>query len=362
MGAMALRRPQRETIEAELERLVDGGLPGAFAYVDDGDGDPTFVTAGVADLETGARMDADQAYRVASTTKTVTAVVVLQLVDEGRLALDDLVQARLPDHAIPNGDRMTIEHLLRMRSGLFDYEDDPNLPNDLEARRASRTLAHAVELALRGPVSFEPGADLAYCNSNYCLLETIVERVTGRSFAAEIRERVIEPIGLTATTYPAEDDLSLPDGAMRGYHRVDDAWIDASLAWCGRGDGGLISTPRDVARLFRALLLEHSLLRPDTLAKMMTVHPTDPPHEIPLFGLSLQGDYGMGLLSQAMSCGRVWGHPGSALGYGHLPFVHLDTGRVAILMRNASGLGQPGNEALEERVRFSTDFRSSLFC
>jgi D-alanyl-D-alanine carboxypeptidase len=142
--------------QAELDRLVEGGLPGAFVYLEDADGTSRFWTAGVADLETGAAMTATSHYRIGSTTKTFTAVVVLQLIGEGRLALDDLVQER-PDLPIPNGDRLTIEHLLRMRSGLFDFEDDPSLLGNLEAHLRPVSLAHINELAVRGPTKFLPG-------------------------------------------------------------------------------------------------------------------------------------------------------------------------------------------------------------
>jgi D-alanyl-D-alanine carboxypeptidase len=143
--------------QAELDRLVEAGLPGAFVYVEDADGSSRFWTAGVADLESGAAMTPTSHYRIGSTTKTFTAVVVLQLIGEGLLALDDLMQDRLPDLPLPNGDRLTIEHLLRMRSGLFDFEDDPSLVGDLEAHLVPIALAHVNELALRGSTAFPPG-------------------------------------------------------------------------------------------------------------------------------------------------------------------------------------------------------------
>lgn len=106
---MDRKRELRTEIQAQLDRLVEGGLPGVFVYLQD-DADETFLTSGAADLVTGARMTPDMHYRIGSTTKTFTAVVALQLIGEGRLALQDLVQEHLPDHAILNGDRLTVEH------------------------------------------------------------------------------------------------------------------------------------------------------------------------------------------------------------------------------------------------------------
>ena len=352
-----------DSIQAELDRLVEGGLPGAFVfYVEDTDGTSRFWTAGVADLDTGATMTPTSLYRIGSTTKTFTAVVVLQLIGEGRLALDDLVQARLPDLPIPNGDRLTIEHLLRMRSGLFDFEDDPSLLGNLEAHLRPVSLAHVNELAVRGPTKFLPGEQFEYCNSNFCLLEAIVARVTGRGLGEEMRERIFEPLGLSQTTYPDEDDLSLPEPYIRGYDRTDDGWRECSIEFFGRGDGAIVSTGADVARFFRALLVERSLLSPDSLALMMSTAPDTESTELKMFGVSTPVRYGMGLFSHPIECGTVWGHSGGGYGYVHAPFVRIDTGRIAIVMRNASfGFHKPAYEERARALAFTPDFRSDLY-
>src|ERR1044072_5944780 len=113
-------------IEVQLTSFVDAWLPGAFVYIDEADGSSQLYTAGFADLATQRRMTPDSHYRIGSTTKTFTAVVVLQLVAEGRLSLQDTMQDLLPHLRIPNAQELTVEHLLRMRSGLFDFEDDPS--------------------------------------------------------------------------------------------------------------------------------------------------------------------------------------------------------------------------------------------
>lgn len=114
-------------IQNELSRMVQTGLPGAFVYTEDADGRSQFFTAGVADLITGRRMTPDSRYRVGSTTKTFTAVITLQLIAAGQLAFEQTVQQWLPELPVPNAEHLTIEHLLRMRSGLFDFVDDPGL-------------------------------------------------------------------------------------------------------------------------------------------------------------------------------------------------------------------------------------------
>jgi D-alanyl-D-alanine carboxypeptidase len=179
-------------VERVLRRLVRAGLPGAFVFIEDADRSSQFLTAGWADLERETRMTPESHYRVGSTTKTFTAVVALQLVSEGRLGLDDSLGEFVPDIDVPAADRMTIEHLLRMRSGLFDFEDDPSLLGNLDAHRVPVSLERAVELGIRHPLLFEPGARFSYCNTNFCLLEMIIERVSGHGLGEAMRQRIID--------------------------------------------------------------------------------------------------------------------------------------------------------------------------
>jgi len=109
-------------LQRECQRLVEAGLPGAFVYCEDADGVSQFYTAGFADLTTQQPMTPDLHYRVGSTTKTFTAVVLLQLLAEGKLSLHDTLDKWLPDLPVPNATSLTIEHLLRMRSDLFDFK------------------------------------------------------------------------------------------------------------------------------------------------------------------------------------------------------------------------------------------------
>jgi D-alanyl-D-alanine carboxypeptidase len=341
-------------IDEELQRLVTAGFPGGFVYIEDRDGSSQFFTAGFADLDTHRRMTLDDHYRVGSTTKTFTAVVALQLMAEGKLALSDLVQTHLPALVIPNGDTLTIEHLMRMRSGLFDFEDDPELAGNLEVHLAPVSLQRAVQLGLRHDSAFEPGTRFQYCNTNFCVLEMIIERVTGNPLGVELERRIFRPLGLSDTSYPDEDDLTLPEPYIRGYDRTADGWRECSQVFFGRGDGALISTARDLARFFRALLIEQMLLPPAILEPMMTVLVDTPPAE---------EDYGLGLMPEKLPCGQLWGHAGGGYGYGNLPYVLLDTGRFAVVMLNGSyGFHADADVDIPPRPRFSPDFRTSIYC
>ncbi len=340
-------------IQAELNRMVHAGLPGAFVYIEEVDGRSHFYTAGVADLASQRRMTPDSRYRVGSTTKTFTAVVTLQLVAEGRLTLHDTVARWLPNLAVPNADRLTIEHLLRMRSGLFDFEDDPSLRKNLEAHLKPYRLDEAVGLAIKHGISFSPGEKFRYCNTNFCILEMIIEQVTGHTLHEELTYRIFEPLGMSSTRYPAAEDLSLPEPYIRGYEQTADGWRECSHIFFGRGDGALISTALDQARFFRALL--GGALLPDMLLKqMMDVIPDEPP---------AAEAYGMGLLTESLPCGRIWGHAGSGYGYTNDPYLHLATERFVVCMLNGTYNDTPEDSVPTTKwPSFSREIRAVAYC
>lgn len=352
-GSVIVRGVALHPIEAELERLVEAGLPGAFVSIEEADGSTRFYTAGFADLQTRQRMSPEQHYRVGSTTKTFTAVVLLQLIAEGKLTLSDTLRERLPDLGMPNADVMTIEHLLRMRSGLFDFEDDPSLQGDLPAHRVPTTLQRTLDLAARHPASFPPGERFSYCNTNFCILERVIERVTGHTLGEELNTRVLNPLGLTQTSYPDENDLTLPQPYIHGYERTQDGWEECSEVFFGRGDGALISTVGDLGRFFRALLLEKTLVPAELLTQMMRVIPDDP---------SAEDDYGMALMTYNVLCGSLWGHSGGGFGYGNMPYVQMESGRFAVIMINGSyGFHLP-TEMSAKRPRITPEFRALVYC
>ncbi|MEO8608273.1 MAG: serine hydrolase domain-containing protein [Chloroflexota bacterium] len=340
-------------IEAELKRVVDIGLPGAFVYTEDADGTSQFFTEGYANLATQQRMTPTMHYRVGSTTKTFTAVVALQLMAEGKLALSDTLAARLPDLPAPNADVMTIEHLMRMRSGLFDFEDDSSLLGDLDAHLQPISLQHVLDLTVKHPAEFTPGEKFTYCNSNFCILERIIERITGNMLGQEFERRIFKPLGLENTSYPSEDDLGLPEPYIHGYERTVDGWRECSHVFFGRGDGALISTAVDLGKFFRALLIERRLVSADWMAQIMSVIEDNPPAD---------EKYGLGLMAYPTPCATLWGHAGGGFGYGNLPYMRQYSGRFAILMLNGTyGFRLPTTPNLP-RPRFSPEFRASLYC
>ncbi|MFE7601370.1 serine hydrolase domain-containing protein [Streptomyces sp. NPDC057494] len=318
--ASAATRP--DTVREGLEALVRGGQPAALASVTDRGGRTRTYTAGVGDLATGAKVPVDGQVRIGSNTKTFTAVVALQLVGEGRIGLDATVDTYLPGLVRGegiDGRRITVRQLLQHTSGLPEYgghiSDDEIKVRYYEPR-------DLVDIALKYPAEFEPGARWSYSNTNYVLAGLIIQKVTGRPLAEEIDRRVVKPLALRHTYFPAPGDRSLREPHPKGY-RVTAAGeplreyteIDPSAGWAA---GQMISTNSDLNRFFTALL-GGRLLPPAQLAQMRTTVPV----------ADTGAHYGLGLMSRPLSCGGVyWGHGGDIVGYETRGGV-TDDGRAA---------------------------------
>ncbi|MHA7958061.1 serine hydrolase domain-containing protein [Streptomyces sp. L500] len=319
--ASAATRP--DTIQQGLNALVRGdGPPAALASVKGRDGRTRTYTAGVGDLATGAKVPADGQVRIGSNTKTFTAVVVLQLVAEGRIGLDAKVDTYLPGLVRGkgiDGRHITVRQLLQHTSGLPEYEGDVD---DDTIRHRYFEPRELLDVAFRHKADFAPGEGWNYSSTNYVVAGLIVQKVTGRTLAAEIDQRVVQRLGLRHTYFPAPGDRTIREPHPKGYHRAsataplrDSTEIDPSVAWAA---GAMISTNSDLNRFFTALLAGR-LLPAAQLAEMRTTVPIG----------DTGAGYGLGLMSRPLSCGGVyWGHGGDINGYETRGGV-TDDGRAA---------------------------------
>ncbi|MEO6828123.1 MAG: serine hydrolase domain-containing protein, partial [Microbacteriaceae bacterium] len=169
---------------------------------------------GVADLATGAMATPQMHQRIASITKTFVGTVVLQLADQGKLSLGDPIDNYVPN--VPNGSHITLRQLITMTSGLPNYSDNPHWGADfLSDTAAAWTPDRLLEDAWGMPTSFPPGSNMEYSNTNFVLLGLVVKRVTGQSVGDAIQTRILNPLRLTATTYPT--DSAIPSPHLDGY-------------------------------------------------------------------------------------------------------------------------------------------------
>lgn len=263
----------RATVEATAGELM---IPGTLVEVRTPQG--RFTTA-VGTTERGAMTAPDEGthVRIASITKTMTSAVILQLVQEGRLRFTDPVSAYVA--GVPNGENITLAHLLTMRSGLYGYTNDPGFAQTLDTAPAKVwTPQEVLAIAFAHPPEFAPGTAYDYSNTNYALLGLIVERVDGKALDAAFRDRLFGPQGLAQTSLPGTTDTAIPDPYSRGYmyggsgfalvdtpyppemqaaaragtlQPVDYTHQNSSYAWAA---GGAISTADDLAAWIQALV------------------------------------------------------------------------------------------------------------
>ncbi|MEU1020615.1 serine hydrolase domain-containing protein [Streptomyces sp. NPDC005904] len=302
-----------------MDDAVASGIPGITTQARDGRG-VWKAASGVGDRTTGAPRGKNDKFRVGSITKSFVATVLLQMEAEGRLDLDDKVERHLPGVVRGNGNdgrRIRVRQLLNHTSGLFDYLTDAEyqrtylLEGYLEHRYDTLPPRKHVRVALAHQPLFEPGAKHSYSNTNYVLAGLIVEKVGGRTYEEEVRDRIIGPLGLRNTSNPG-NSIRLPRPSSRGYaklfasapDRIDDITeMNGSQGWA---DGDIISTAGDLNRFYRALL-GGELLPPKQLRAMKT---TVSAPESP--GVS----YGLGLTRLKTSCGTtLWGHGGGMVGW-----------------------------------------------
>src|SRR5262245_50277019 len=169
-----------------LDEVVSDGVPGAILLVRDGDR-TVRLTSGSARLAPRVRMEPNDRFRAGSITKSFVSTVVLELVGEGKLALSDTVERRLPG-LVPNGDHITVRQLLNHTSGLYNYTDDPDLLRALTNLSSDRVFKpeELLAMATSHPPLFKPGARWSYSNTNYIVLGLIVEAVTGKPLEQEL--------------------------------------------------------------------------------------------------------------------------------------------------------------------------------
>ena len=322
---LALDRVLAHGIGAELDTVPEriaallpnvGAAPGAVVSVH-GPGWRYVKAAGRADPDTGAPVDCQQPFQIGSNTKMMTAVVILQLQEEGRLAIDDPLSRHLPGIAarLPNGEAITLRHLAQHRSGVFSYTDNApdGTPGLMEAgmtdrdalRRPLDPLAAMDFVIDHGKPLFAPGetGQWGYSNSGYFLLGLVIERIEGRAIDKSFEERIFTPLGM--------DRTYLWNAAPRKAFGLSRSWLKSPFDYettdwnlsQGWAAGAVISTPGDMHRFIEALVAGKLFKSPQTLALMQQTVPTGRPTEL---------GYGIGLKQLAPG---LWGHGGQTLGY-----------------------------------------------
>ncbi|MDA1853224.1 serine hydrolase [Bacillus cereus] len=284
----------------KIPSVIAGGLK---------DGKRWSYATGTASYEMPRPVEPNFSFRIGSITKTFTASVVLQLAEEKQLNLDDTVEKWLPGVVQGNGydgSKITIRQLLNHTSGIAAYTDldmrDITLPQNPFRYYSTDEL---ISLALAKPPVFAPGEGWDYSNTNTVIAGEIIRKVTGDTYAEQIRKRFIEPLGLKET-FVMEASSHIPGKHANGYNmdrsgrlydltEINQSWANAA--------GDMVSTVEDLTTFFSALL-GGKLLNQELMNQMLTT--VDSPI----------GKVGLGVYEEKTPDGQsYWGHAGGTFGF-----------------------------------------------
>ncbi|HZV65404.1 MAG TPA: serine hydrolase [Telluria sp.] len=264
-AAAAKPAPLAAQIDASIAPYFNPADPGATVIVTK-DGKPLFRKAyGMADVAGHRPLTPDMSLRLGSITKQFTAVAILMLADEDKLALDDDIRRFLPDYPT-QGKSITIEHLLTHTSGIVDYTTKRGFSLELTK---DKSIVQMIDTFKDEPLEFEPGTRWKYDSSGYFLLGAIIEKVSGKPYAKFIEERIFVPLGMRQTAYEGYERSPVHRAA--GYMRSADAYVpNAPLSMSQPySAGGLVSTVDDLAR-WDAAISAGKLLKPASWKRAFT--------------------------------------------------------------------------------------------
>jgi CubicO group peptidase (beta-lactamase class C family) len=320
---------------------------------------------GVRDVAIGAPVEPGTVFRIASMTKSFTALAMVMLRDAGKLDLDDPVTAYVPELAglsypTPDSAPVTIRHLLTMSAGW--PQDDP-----WADRQLGRADAELRTLLRQGvPFSNLPGVAYEYSNYGYMVLGRVISAAAGMTYLTFVDERILRPLGMTRTHW--NDTEVLPEALARGYRRQGNGWLEEPML-ASRGDaasfGGLFSSVNDLARWVSFFMeawepaeaAEDRILCRSSRQEMQQVWRQGELNvEQPALGApprAAVSGYGYGLSPQQLPGYRSVGHSGGLPGFGsHMRWLpDHGIGIVALANATYAPMRLASQEALELLVR-----------
>lgn len=322
-------------VQAKMDDLTAGGLPpGMVVWIDA----PKYrfaAASGLANLADNTPMPPAGAFRIGSITKMFTAAVIVKLAEDGVLTLDDPLARWLPEVAdqLPNGDQITLRHLLTHTSGLFNIVEHEAYYADLFAEMMVDEETGSVTLPCvqRDPhdtlaryvygkdAQFEPGAQWRYSNTNYTLLGMVIEKAAEMPLAEAYHTYIYEPLGMKSTFLDCYEDPVID--VVHGYTGSGDTLADLtelheSIGWSA---GGLVSTAADLIAFARGLFAGALYDNPESLAAMTTPAPGS--------------SYGLGVTIQP----EYMGHAGYIAGFRSLLNYAPELDTVVVMLYNHDG-------------------------
>ncbi|WP_338358693.1 serine hydrolase domain-containing protein [Yeosuana marina] len=234
--------PLPNTVQEQLEEGLSHGFDGMIVYVDQAGKPPEFYAAGWHDKKNKIPAYPQALFKIASITKLYIAVATTKLVKAGRLSLDKTLAEYFPELAgrIEYSDKITLRMMLQHRSGIPNYVDHPDYWIKPPKNR-QETLEYALDL----PADFKPGEDYGYSNTNYMLIEDLIDKTLGYPHQQYIKEEILIPLGLIHT-FGSLSEVNIND-VMSGYY----VGIDKDFKT--ENTGLMLATAEDVGKFLRAL-------------------------------------------------------------------------------------------------------------
>lgn len=356
----------RTKLDARVKELA---IPGAVVVVRTPDGD--FAEGfGMKEIGRPGSPGPDDQFRIGSNTKSMTATVVLQLISEGKLRFEDKISAYKA--GVPNGDEITIEQLLSMRSGLYSYTATPEWIRAVDATpQKVWTPDELLALGDAHPQKFAPGEGWDYSNNNTVLLGTVVEKVTGRPLAENLKERIFDRLGLQSTLLPPADMATIPGPHPHGYRfgtfeesllvnkgvlppdqqaaavagtlRPNDVTdTNPSFAWAA---GGVISTPNELATYVKALI-EGGLLTPEMQHRRVV-------EKLEVADPAVNPTYRYGYNIDTSAFGPLIGHGGDIPGFNSVMYQDPER-HITVVAYTTLNITPDGHQASDELMKIVT--------
>jgi D-alanyl-D-alanine carboxypeptidase len=241
--------PLPNTIQEQLDEAIRHGFDGMVVYIDQAGQPPQYFTSGWHNRESKLPAKPDALFKIASISKLYDAVAVTKLVSDGRLSLEKTIADYLPQLSdrIENSDKITLRLMIQHRSGIPNFTDAPNF-----WAAPTKTYEESLALILDKPANFEPGEDYEYCNTNYLIINKIMDDVLGYQNFQFIQEEILKPLNLN-NTFGSLSEVNIVD-VMSGYHVGYPSDLKTS-------DYGIHATAEDVGIFLRALN-DGSLFKP----------------------------------------------------------------------------------------------------
>jgi len=255
VSTCTVRAQSGRTLAQRLDSIAGSGVArqlvvGSVIAVVKGNDTLLFKAYGKADVEWNVPMTTDAMFEIGSITKQFTAVAILQLLDAGKLSLDDDITKWLPDFDT-HGNKVTLRHLLHHTSGIHDFTETKEFPALISNRVFPRDSAYVV--IKRYPVDFPTGTSQLYSNSGFWLLGLVVEKASGMSYEDYVEKKVFEPLGMQRSAYC--DSYANIEHRAHGYRTRNGQIIrtPTSVPTWGFAAGSLCSTAADMITWLKAL-------------------------------------------------------------------------------------------------------------